>query len=130
MACRDGCLSKQCSFPVGGLSARLTRPQIYDIQPFQPRISLATASRIQYPSVRTSVWSIACAMRREESVRDPCEKFFASRSSPKFRKSRFSWFGARRGPLLIKNSTFSLCWAQCFKERHGVWRRDSLPELL
>ena len=75
MACRDGCLNTQYSSPAGGLSVRQTRLEIYNIRSLQPRISLATASGIQYSSVRTSVWSIVCAMRREESVRDLCETF-------------------------------------------------------
>ena len=36
----------------------------------------------------------------------------------KLEKSRFSWFGARREPLLVEKWTLSLCCAQCFKE---IW---------
>ena len=46
---------------------------------------------------------------------------------PKVQISRFSWLGTRGEPLLVENSTFSLCCAQCFKEYMAC--RDGLAFL-
>ena len=61
-------------------------------------------------------------------IRDPFYMQIALRTPlieaeiSKIVKLRFSWFGARREPLLVEKSTLSLCCAQCFKDYHLACR--------
>ena len=83
---------------------------------------MAKPIRFPYRSYKSEIKVQGIYFYIDMSIRVPRKKFRQGQgrvSEPKISKIAkiaISWFGVRRGPLLVEKLTSSLCCAQCCKE--------------